>query len=36
VFGYTTKPNFTVQNEAAIAAPPKVDFGAASSATSSP
>jgi LemA protein len=36
VFGYATKPNFTVQNEAAIAAPPKVDFGAASSATSSP
>ncbi len=34
VFGYDVKPNFTVQNEAAIAAPPKVDFGAASSATS--
>jgi LemA protein len=36
MFGYTTKPNFTVQNEAAIAVPPKVDFGTASSATSSP
>lgn len=32
VFGYDTKANFTVQNEAAIAAPPVVDFGAASSA----
>jgi LemA protein len=28
VFGYSPKPNFTVQNEAAISAPPKVDFGA--------
>ena len=28
VFGYAVKPNFTVENEAAIAAPPKVDFGA--------
>jgi LemA protein len=27
VFGYEPKPNFTVQNEAAISAPPKVDFG---------
>jgi LemA protein len=26
VFGMTAKPNFTVQNEAAIAAPPTVDF----------
>ena len=26
VFGYKTKPNFTVENEKAIAAPPKVDF----------
>jgi len=26
VFGYTPKTNFTVQNEAAIAAPPTVDF----------
>jgi len=28
VFGYTPKPSFTVQNEAQISAPPKVDFGA--------
>lgn len=28
VFGYEVKPNFTVENEAAIAAPPKVDFEA--------
>lgn len=28
VFGYPTKANFTVQNEAQISAPPKVDFGA--------
>lgn len=27
VFGYGTKPNFTVENEQAISAPPKVDFG---------
>jgi LemA protein len=26
VFGYKTKPNFTVENEKAIATPPKVDF----------
>ena len=26
MFGYATKPNFTVQNEAAITVPPKVDF----------
>ena len=26
VFSYTTKPNFTVANEAAISAPPTVDF----------
>lgn len=26
VFGYDTKPNFTVQNEAAISAPPTVSF----------
>lgn len=29
VFGYKDKPNFTVENEAAIAKPPTVDFGAA-------
>jgi LemA protein len=28
LFGYKTKPSFTVENEAAIAAPPTVDFGA--------
>jgi LemA protein len=26
VFGYTAKPNFAVQNEAAVSAPPVVDF----------
>jgi LemA protein len=29
MFGFTTKPNFTVENEAVISAPPKVDFNAA-------
>ncbi len=27
MFGYKTKPTFTVENEKAISAPPKVDFG---------
>ncbi|MFZ5556004.1 MAG: LemA family protein [Pseudomonadota bacterium] len=27
VFGYEVKPSFTVENEKAIAAPPRVDFG---------
>lgn len=27
IFGYATKPSFTVENEAALATPPKVDFG---------
>jgi LemA protein len=27
IFGYDAKPNFTVENEAAIAKPPTVDFG---------
>lgn len=27
LFGYSTKPNFTVENEAAISSAPKVDFG---------
>lgn len=27
VFGYETKPNFSVQNETQISAPPTVDFG---------
>jgi LemA protein len=26
LFGYDAKPNFTVENEAAIAKPPAVDF----------
>jgi LemA protein len=29
MFGHQTKPNFTVENEKAIAAPPTVDFGGA-------
>jgi LemA protein len=32
MFGYKPKPNFTVENEAAIAKPPSVDFGARPSA----
>lgn len=28
IFGYKTKPSFTVENEKAISAPPTVDFGA--------
>ncbi|BAU46885.1 LemA [Sulfurifustis variabilis] len=28
LFGFETKPNFTVENEREIARPPKVDFGA--------
>lgn len=28
IFGYKTKPSFTVENEQAIAIPPKVDFSA--------
>lgn len=35
IFGFQVKPNFTVQNEATIAVPPKVDFGATSSAATS-
>lgn len=30
-FGYSVKPNFTVENEQAISAPPKVNFGSESS-----
>ncbi len=30
VFGYKSKPNFTVENETAIAKAPTVDFGSAS------
>ena len=39
MFGYKTKPTFTVENEKAIAVPPKVDFGTptpAPSATPAP
>lgn len=32
VFGFEVKPNFSVENEKAISAPPKVDFGTATSA----
>jgi LemA protein len=32
LFGYKVKPNFTVENEAEIAKPPSVDFGAPRSA----
>ena len=32
IFKYSVKPNFTVENEAAIAKPPTVDFGGATSA----
>ena len=35
VFGYKPKPNFTVENEAAISKPPTVDFGAAPAPASS-
>jgi LemA protein len=27
VFGYAVKPQFAVENERAISAPPKVEFG---------
>ena len=33
MFGYKTKPNFSVENEKAISAPPKVDFGKPSEGT---
>ena len=33
VFGYQVKPNFTVENEAAIARPPTVDFAPAPAAS---
>lgn len=36
VFGYAVKPSFTVENEAAIAIPPTVDFGVANSTASTP
>jgi len=36
MFHYKEKPNFTVENEAAISKPPTVDFGAPPAATSVP
>src|ERR1700683_3027734 len=36
MFGYKTKPNFTVENEAAISKPPAVDFSAPPAPTPSP
>jgi LemA protein len=32
LFKYKVKPNFTVENEAAIAKPPTVDFGGGAAA----
>ena len=34
MFGYKAKPNFSVENEAAISKPPAVDFGTPKPATS--
>jgi len=36
IFGYKPKPNFTVENEAAISKPPAVDFAAPAPAPASP
>jgi len=36
IFKYQTKPNFTVDNEAAIAKPPTVDFGGAAAPAAAP
>ena len=36
MFGYQPKPNFSVQNEAAISKPPAVDFSAPASAPTQP
>jgi LemA protein len=36
VFKYATKPNFAVENEAAVSRPPVVDFGAAASPSAPP
>jgi LemA protein len=36
LFGFETKPNFTVENEKAISAPPRVDFGAPAPAPEQP
>jgi LemA protein len=36
VFGYGVKANFTVENEAAIAKPPTVDFGRPAAPSAAP
>jgi LemA protein len=36
MFGFSTKPNFSVENEAAISKPPSVDFGAPTSSSTTP
>jgi len=36
LFGYKTKPNFSVENEAAIAKPPTVDFSSPAPAAAAP
>jgi LemA protein len=36
IFGYKEKPNFTVQNEAQISTPPRVDFGTTPAPASAP
>jgi LemA protein len=36
MFGYKPKPNFTVENEAAISKPPSVDFAAPPASTAPP
>jgi LemA protein len=36
IFGYKPRPNFAVENEAAISKPPSVDFGATSTTPASP
>lgn len=36
VFGFAVKPNFSVQNEAAISAPPAVNFSTSTSTASAP
>jgi LemA protein len=35
-FGYKTKPSFEVENEKALAQPPRVDFGTAPAGAPSP
>jgi LemA protein len=36
LFGFKTKPTFTVESEATIAVPPKVDFGTSAPAPVAP